>query len=157
MVDGTDLPQVRHGVYVSGQFRGHTPMVVPDLDPGTYTVLVTKTNCEPWAASPTVPPDGEVKLSVELQDKVLRFLMAAIEAEPMNVDHYTDLGHYYFIRVMLDESVAAYTKGLELGYMRDVAQGNVGRLEKEIKKHTRWPSPLTPKLDLRKPGKNHNT
>lgn len=133
-------------VYVSGEFRGHSPIDIGGLAPGTYTVLVRNTNCEPWTAHVNVPPEGTVELKAELEDKVLRFLLAAVEAEPTNVTNYTDLGHYYFIRGMVKESVAAYSRGLELGYMRDVAKGDLGRHEKEIKKHQRWPSTITPKF-----------
>ncbi len=120
-------------VSLSGEFRGHTPIVIDGLSPGPYTVLVRSTNREPWTATANVVAEGKVELEAKLEDQILRFLLAAVENDPTNVNNYTDLGHYHFINDRLDDAIAAYGKGLELSYMTDVVTGDPRRHSKEVK------------------------
>ncbi|HHN46088.1 MAG TPA: PEGA domain-containing protein [Planctomycetes bacterium] len=125
-------------VYIDRVFAGFTPLETK-LPPGRHLVEIEKANRVPVQEWVAVQSDGTLVVSHKLPDRVLEYLLAASRANPDAVDVFMELAHYYFIQDRLDDAASAYRQAVLNSYNPDIPREDVGRLEKQMKVHRRWP------------------
>jgi len=101
-------------VILDGQSRGNTPLEVEGLAPGSYHLVLRRAGHEFWSREVVVKGGGRAEVRGEMENSVLKFLNAAVLANPKDLHYWTELGHYLGCHDMIDESVAAFREGLEL-------------------------------------------
>lgn len=127
-------------VLLDGEQQGRAPVTLEGVPSGPHTVQLRKTNREDYVQEVLVIPGEVTAVDATLEDRVEKFLLAAIASQPEKLSHYTDIGHYYFINGKTAKAVKYYRRGLELSAKPDAKHDEVKRLHKEIKKHMRWRS-----------------
>jgi len=128
-VGGLQIASVPDGaeVLLDGQSRGNTPLELAGLAPGTYRLVMHKAGRDFWSEQVTVRAGETTRVSAELGDHVLTFLLAAVQTEPRKLAGWTELGHYYGVRGLEDESIEAFKKGLALCMEPGTAGDEVNR------------------------------
>ena len=126
-------------VYVDGEFRGLTPLVAGGLIAGNHVVLLRKTNHLDVSVAAAVKAGQTAPVSGTLENRIEKYLQAAIAAQPEAIPPWTDYAHWLFISDRMDDAIEAYTKGIELSSLPDAKKKDVQRHDKEIKKHYGWP------------------
>lgn len=125
-------------VFADNTFKGYSPLVLV-LPVGEHLIELEKAHHLPYQAWVDIRAGANPPLKPLLRDQILEFLLAAVESEPANVAHHTDLAHYYFINDRLEEAAAAYARAMEAACHPDAEPGAIDRLDKELKKHLKWP------------------
>lgn len=125
-------------IYLDDFFAGYSPLTA-EISAGSHIIRVQKPNHYAFQTQVQITPGDNPPLEVKLRDRVLEFLLAAVETAPESVAHHTDLAHYYFVNDELKKSADAYRRALEASCRPDADDEEVKRLNKELKKHLRWP------------------
>jgi hypothetical protein len=125
-------------VFVNGEHQGTTPRDLERLPAGDYHVVVRKDNYEDYAVTARVVADRSTLVDPPLVDRIEKWYLAAIAAEPDNIRHCTDLAHWYFIQERMEESVHWYAQGLKMIKQGRGDPDDRKRHEKEIRKHLGW-------------------
>lgn len=99
-------------VFVDGEPRGNTPLVVADLRPSTYALRLRLINYLDWTGEFTIEPGQTVKRSLALKSRTEAAYLAAIAENPKNLEARTDLAHYYILRDEWKKSEDAFTEAL---------------------------------------------
>ncbi len=142
-------------VLLDGDFVGHSPLLLSDVQVGEHDLLVRKTNCNPYSRRIEVVAGQQLAYNDELEDKVLTMLNGNIAKEKYRVAHYVDLGHYLFVNNRLTEAADAYARALEVagtpiefdeGVTQDERRLEIrlraedqNRLNDELRKKEHWP------------------
>ncbi len=125
-------------VYMDGTLAGHTPCE-PVVTPGERLIEVEKPGHEAARKWITVEKGEYAEVEFELVDKVLEYLQAAARQDPKDLFNLMDLAHYYFINDQMEKAADTFGKAVEVSYAPDAPKEAAKRLEKEIRKHSRWP------------------
>lgn len=119
-------------VLLNGESKGLAPLELHGLEPKPYEVSFKMKDRETVVKN-IVWKEGEEKLTVEakLPSLTLGFYRAKLQAEPLWILHYADLGHHLILEGELQEGMEVYKKGLEL-LLEKKAKENAHRLWSEI-------------------------
>lgn len=139
-------------VYLEGEFRGVTPISLDGLRPGPRALRVEKTNFRPAGSRIVVPADGRTARKFELADRVLEYLIRAVEGEPDSVLANMELGQYLVARDQVERGLKHYRRGMMAGsekYIRacasgvgaDTVLGHRKRIERQMQKDLKLPEP----------------
>ena len=136
-----DIRSIPEGaeVLLDGQSRGNTPLEIGELSPGTYRLVLHKAGRDYWSQPVGVQAEKTTKVSAELQDHVLTFLLAAVEADPKKISNWTELGHFYGVRGREDESAEAFKKGLALCMIAGANGDEINRHFQMLNRQMHWP------------------
>jgi tetratricopeptide (TPR) repeat protein len=118
--------------YVSGEFRGRTPVVVGELCPGKVPVRIEKGEFVTWQGEADVPNGRPGALSAVLQSRVEAYLKEEIERYPEVVVNYCELGHFYVTRHDFDRAMEVYARGMDACMMPGAAPNDCLRLYNEL-------------------------
>ncbi len=105
-------------VYLNGQKKGITPLLLKDLPNDVYEVRVQKPNYTPHKQTVEITDGKGVELSIELQSRVIAYLVKQIEKSPGDLSKYTELGHQYLLEGKWDEAGEIFKKGAPISTMR---------------------------------------
>jgi tetratricopeptide (TPR) repeat protein len=125
-------------VFLDGQFRGVTPLVIADVATGAHVLRVEKTNHDPWSGTALVRNAETVTASCELEDRVLAFLRGTVEENPRSILGYVELGHYYMVIGEPEKAAEVYARGRTLAKDPTLPKKDGKRLEKQIRKDMMW-------------------
>jgi len=99
-------------VFIDGESRGRTPVVVRELRPNTYALRLTLVNYLNWTGSFSIAPGQTVQRSVPLRSRTEAGYLGAILENPKNIEARTDLTHYYILRDEWTKAEDALTEAL---------------------------------------------
>ncbi len=79
------------------------------------------------------------EVKAELENSVLKFLRGAVTANPEALHYWTELAHYCGCHDMEDESVKAFSKGVELCLKEGAKSDEVSRHFQMLGRQMHWP------------------
>ncbi|HUU43488.1 MAG TPA: PEGA domain-containing protein [Planctomycetota bacterium] len=121
-------------VFVAGELRGRTPLVVDGLRPDRYPVRLRLVNYLDWTDTVEVETNRTAERSVSLKSRTEAGYLAAIRADSNDVIAYVDLAHYYILRDEWKKAEEAFTNALVVTAREPSTAHYTGRLTQEIQK-----------------------
>lgn len=121
-------------VFLDGQFRGVTPLVLGGVPAGPHALRVEKTNHGPKAMTVLVRAGETASVSCELEDRMLEYLKNAVVEFPDEPYRYMELGHYYFLSGEPELAAETYGRGLALAQGAEGDKAQREKLERQIRK-----------------------
>jgi hypothetical protein len=97
-------------VLLDGEFRGRTPLVIPELRPGTYTLLLRADERKPVTRS--VELTESMIVDVLLYNQNVAIYYERIESDPPNLSNRADLAHEFVLEKRFDEAMTVIEGGL---------------------------------------------
>jgi len=120
-------------VYLDGQFRGVTPLVLEDVRAGPHAVRAEKTGHDPATVSSLVSAGEREIVHLELADRMLRYLEYAARENPDDLLVHMELGHYYMVIGKPEKAASAYFRATKLSRRPDTNSNYRRKLERTIK------------------------
>ena len=120
-------------VYVDGDPKGLTPLVVTDLDGGIHPLRLVLPDYVEWETRQQVHPGRTMRLHAKLVSRMENFLIRATQADPDQASLWTQLFHFYAINSEYDKAADALANALG-AVIREPARNstNQKRLEQQI-------------------------
>gem|GEM_PF-3233312 len=122
-------------VYLDGDPRGTTPVVLTDLDPGAHAVRVVLPNYVDWESTQSVKAGLTTTVKAPLVARMEKFLVRQTELEPDALDNWSDLFHFYMVSKKYEQSSSALAHAVDT-LIREPARSEAyrNRLNTEIAK-----------------------
>jgi len=121
-------------VYLDGEIRGCTPVVLAAVPAGVHILRVEKTNCHPRTLTVLVTAGAKLPVRLTLEDRVLEYLVRAAEEFPDNPMCHMELGHYYMIAGEPKKAAEAYSKALTLARGPNVDENSRRKVEQNVRR-----------------------
>lgn len=120
-------------VFIEGEYRGRTPVMVAGLRPGRSEYLLRLKDRQEVSgvlalggSSPAVS-----RIEAELPSQILPYYEQLITQEPLVVHHYADLGHYLILEKKFAEAMVVFRRGLVISIKKQ-SEGDDYRLWSEL-------------------------
>ncbi|MHC4506964.1 MAG: PEGA domain-containing protein [Planctomycetota bacterium] len=102
-------------VYLDGEIRGATPVVMAAVPAGVHILRVEKTNCHPRTLTVLVTAGAKLPVRLTLEDRVLEY-------------------HYYMIAGEPKKAAKAYSEALRLARGPDVDENSRRKVEQNVRR-----------------------
>lgn len=99
-------------VYVDGDPKGLTPMVVTDLDGGIHPLRLVLPDYVEWETRQQVHPGRTMRLHAKLVSRMEDFLVRATQADPDQASLWTQLFHFYAVNHEYNKAADALAHAL---------------------------------------------
>lgn len=121
-------------VFLDGEFRGRTPLVLRHLEPRAYEVTFMLANRKSVTQALEIAAGAQTKtLKVELPSLTEEYYRQQIEKAPTNTHHYADLAHHLIIEHRFADAAIVFGDAITM-MIKTPGVGDTERLWSEVER-----------------------